>query len=533
MMNRVIIKYFVALVALLLPLAAGAQSDKKAVAEGLKYVIKNHPAKQTKLFVEKLSKKFKKDPEMMTEIASAFFYNAWDSATAHHYINRAIDIDEKYAKAYALAGDMELRYAEVDTAAALKWYLDGTKEGIKDPVCYSKYATLAAITDLKKAENKLGELAKADTACPVDLYRARMYSSIAILVRGNDQEAVMNKKLYPHLAENFQTNFKKAMDSYRNVDTKHFERNDYVWFIQACLANGQFATIVDTICPAGLKRFPRDAFFNRQGFNYARQTGDKYQFKLAKPWYEKALVYADSLFNNSDSAKITAVDMYNVAYTYSKKKDYTKAVEAAQALLEFPDADEDDKSGAMKMLIDAYTASYEYDKAIVAIKEYNAQRETNGMLTYKDLERLAGIYKEQVKEMATETEKFAKYKEIIPIYEEMAEKFDNVEAKCHAYYMINRYHGFLDEDMERDLALPSAIKQVELLTSRPEYVSEYKEYLVVAYGYLGAYYFLNKKKYKIAGEYAVKALELDESDRRANAVYNALPKNIQRQLKRK
>lgn len=59
---------------------AAAQTDPKATVTALARIIKNHQKSVVDPFVEKTFSKFRKDAEVATGIADAYFYNAKDTA---------------------------------------------------------------------------------------------------------------------------------------------------------------------------------------------------------------------------------------------------------------------------------------------------------------------------------------------------------------------------------------------------------------------------------------------------------------------
>lgn len=144
--------------------------------------------------------RFKKNPEVMTGIANAYYkyegarknwvikgvsvpdtflitnYFCKDSLVAYKYIDHAISADSTYGKSYLLGGNIqrdEGHYLE-----AMKWYRRGMKNAPKSPDNYLAFAKLVINSDTTSALKAVRELAKNDTIYPANLELARMYYDI-------------------------------------------------------------------------------------------------------------------------------------------------------------------------------------------------------------------------------------------------------------------------------------------------------------------------------------------------------------------
>ncbi len=397
----------------------------------------------------------------MTGVARAWYFysGTGDTVQCFKYIDRAIAIDPTYAPAYVQAAEICRRRSNVrdgdteplttDTLEAIAWLEKGMKANPKAPECYYEYAVLAGIKDTKKAEDMFAVLKQADPLCPIDLYRARMYYSLAKLVEGKTKEAEEIKAKYPLLAANYQNNMVAAMEAFGNVNYDQLERNDFIQYIFACAANAKQLHIVDTICPAALARFPKDATFYGAAFDYARQIGERAlekekSFAVAKIWFDKALDYAHELRYNSVGDTVTNRQIYNIALTYFKRRKYNDAIRVSEEVLALPYASEGYKTSCLQIMIQSYTKNFEYDKAIECSKNFNKQQEEKGQLTYIHLNELAKIYLLQADEEVDTAKKNNKYREAIVVYEEMASKFDDADAKIFAYYNVVVYNNQID-----------------------------------------------------------------------------------------
>ncbi len=555
----------------LAPLSADAQKnkhlDRDAAIEALRPIIRsNSTNKATPMFIDRLANQFKKDPAFFVGVADIWYMNAADTAQAFANINKAIEIDPTYSPAYAKAGFICMRRHRLgcnhplnaqnlclicmpsreDTLEALSWYEKGIEANPKAIECYEEYSNLIAVQNTDKAEAMLKKLATADPTYPVDLIRGRMYYNIARMGSAdNDPIKLRDLGRFPHLNDNLLANYKMTHMAFRNVDYKHLERNDYKMFQAASFTIGERGYAVDTICVMGLKYFPRDAEFNRSGFSYARQIGEAYYpDESSKPWFEKALKYADELLHNSDSAKITSNDIFNIATVYNHMKDYSGAIKAADDAIAFPGMPEDEKNKCMQIKIGAYIAMSEYEQAVAAYNEYNAKKEENGTLTSYDMEQVVLIYDKQAKEYEkTDTAKcnYIYRTNIIPLYEQIYNKFDDVTSKKYALFNLTYYNMKIDNSS--DDTFNAAYRQIDYYKTLPqsEMTDNYIIYYARAWG-LMAYCKLQKTKtakgWRLsqyiaeAGEYAVNALDLNKAEEYGAHVYDIVYKNLPRKLRR-
>ena len=101
-------------------------------------------------------------------------------------------------------------------------------------------------------------------------------------------------------------------------------------------------------------------------------------------------MYADRLFNQSDSAKFSYYDYTYYGNALSGAKQPEKAIEMYQKALQQEDMDNKAKrAGVIKQLSDAYREKEDYPNAIKYYKEYLDNIEK---ASANDMALLAGLY---------------------------------------------------------------------------------------------------------------------------------------------
>ncbi len=395
--------YIFAVVALLListhnVCAQKERKDREAALEALGKVLGTKSEEADTIFVEQhIGKVFKKDPAFFAGVAEIFQGKKNDTLRAMKYINQALEIDDEYADAYRIAGDLRMKRCKMynfkegipstaDTLAAIDWYERGTLADPKDPKCYEKYANLVSIYDIDKAENKFQTLAKANPAYPVNLSRARMYRNLAEMVEDpSNQECVNNRARYPYLLNNLKQNNKEAMEAFMASDVEDFDIYDYNKYILASLGAGHREYAIDTACVVAIKAFPDSIGYIRWAYmestkmavepdtkrcfrylpeSYSQMKGvnkdslakavfrdeavRKADSEYVKYWTNKGLYYADKVLNHplyniylskerekdaEKAANMHVEDLYNYAALYDKNRNYDKAIKLYNSII--------------------------------------------------------------------------------------------------------------------------------------------------------------------------------------------------------
>ncbi|MDE6002858.1 MAG: tetratricopeptide repeat protein, partial [Prevotella sp.] len=249
-----------------------AQDGSKADIDAVKKIISSKPAD-----LDKQMKPFYKANKKNADNLVAFgreFMAAKDTANAKTYANYALQASKnKCAPAFILLGDIEAIGDNGGQAAAQ--YEQAIYVDPKNPDAYYKYANVYRKISPSGAVAKLNELREQRPDVAVDALTGRIYY--------------------------MSNEFDKALAAYDKADKSQMEERDLSDYAMAAFFKAQNQKSLD-IAKFGLTKKPRHAAFNRLAFFNSTE--------LKK--YDDALMYADRLFNQSDSAKFS---YYGVCYT--------------------------------------------------------------------------------------------------------------------------------------------------------------------------------------------------------------------------
>lgn len=455
---------------------AQAQDGSKADVDAVKKIISSNPAD-----LDKQMKPFYKANKKNAENLVAFgreFMAAKDTANAKTYANYALQASKnKCAPAFILLGDIEAIGDNGGQAAAQ--YEQAIYVDPKNPDAYYKYANVYRKISPSGAVAKLNELREQRPDVAVDALTGRIYY--------------------------MSNEFDKALAAYDKADKSQMEERDLSDYAMAAFFKAQNQKSLD-IAKFGLSKKPRHAAFNRLAFFNSTE--------LKK--YDDALMYADRLFNQSDSAKFSYYDYTYYGNALSGANQPDKAIEMYKKALQQEDMDNKAKrAGVIKQLSDAYKSKEDYPNAIKHYMEYLDNMEKS---TANDLAALAGLHM-QHGNVLNGADKEEAFKKADKIYAELAEKFDG--ALEYANFMRARVNGQMDPDQSKGLAKPYYEKLVELLGSKTNLDATEKARLKESYHYLISYYFIQKEDKATAKEYAAKMLVIDPENQIAKQVMEA------------
>lgn len=450
-----------------------AQDGSQADVNAVKNIISSKPAdldKQMKPFY----KANKKNAENLIAFGRAFF-EAKDTARAREYAHYALDAKKnKFAPAFVLLGDIEALADKGGEAAAQ--YNQAIYADPKNAEAYFKYANVYRKISPSEAIAKLEELRAQRPDVAVDALAGRIYYN------AND--------------------FDKALSYYDKADRTKMEDRDLSDYAMAAYFKQQNQKSLD-IAKYGLTRKPRHAAFNRLAFFNSTD--------LKK--YDDALMYADALFNRSDSAKFSYYDYtyYGNAYNGAKMSD--KAIEMYQKALQMEDMDNKDKrAGVIKQLSDAYLEKEDFPNAIKHYQDYLSNIEKP---TANDLAGLASLHMQHGSSLSA-NEQIEAYQRADAAYADLANKYEN--AIEYATFMRARVNSQMDPDQSKGLALPYYQKLADLIGPKAEKDNTDKARVNESYRYLIAYYLIQKDDKATAKQYAQKLIELDPESEIAKQV---------------
>jgi tetratricopeptide (TPR) repeat protein len=450
-----------------------AQDGSQADVNAVKNIISSKPAdldKQMKPFY----KANKKNAENLIAFGRAFF-EAKDTARAREYAHYALDAKKnKFAPAFVLLGDIEALADKGGEAAAQ--YNQAIYADPKNAEAYFKYANVYRKISPSEAIAKLEELRAQRPDVAVDALAGRIYYN------AND--------------------FDKALSYYDKADRTKMEDRDLSDYAMAAYFKQQNQKSLD-IAKYGLTRKPRHAAFNRLAFFNSTD--------LKK--FDDALMYADALFNRSDSAKFSYYDYtyYGNAYNGAKMSD--KAIEMYQKALQMEDMDNKDKrAGVIKQLSDAYLEKEDFPNAIKHYQDYLSNIEKPSA---NDLAGLASLHMQHGSSLSA-NEQIEAYQRADAAYADLANKYEN--AIEYATFMRARVNSQMDPDQSKGLALPYYQKLADIIGPKAEKDNTDKARVNESYRYLIAYYLIQKDDKATAKQYAQKLIELDPESEIAKQV---------------
>ena len=451
--------------------AATAQDGTKADVDAVKKIISSKPADlndQMKAF----EKKNKKNAENLTDFGRAF-YEAKDTANASKYADLALKANKQYAPAYILKGDLSA-LAE-DGGAAAQFYDQAIYFDPKNPDGYRKYASVYRKISPQGAIAKLNELRTQVPDYPVD--------------------AIIGHINY------ISNNFDEAIAAYEKVDRNKLDKMDMIEYTTSCYFTQKYDKGLD-MATFGLQKEPRNSTLNRMAMFCNTEKGD----------FEKALDYADRLFNKSDSANISYMDYVYYGNALSGAKRHDEAIAMFQKALDQEFDNKDKRAGVIQTLANAYKGIEDYPNAIKYYDQYlqevskasASDHHSYAQLHVKHSDKLEGAEKQEALKKAD------------AVYENMMAKYQDIDD----FIAFQRAHIglFMDPDFTQGLANPHYAKLVEMLAAKQEKDATDIKRIKEGCGYFINYYVHIAPDTDKAKEYATILLSVDPENEAANAV---------------
>ncbi|MBO7590694.1 MAG: hypothetical protein J6T05_03775 [Prevotella sp.] len=454
--------------------SATAQNGTEADVQAVKDIISKKPAdldKQMKPFY----KANKKNPTNLVAFGRAF-YEVKDTANAKTYAHHALTASKNQcAPAYILLGDIEA-YGDNGGGAAAQ-YEQAIYAAPTEPEAYYKYANVYRKISPRGAVSKLEELRSQRPDVPVDALIGRIY------YMSNDFDA--------------------ALRAYNKADKSLMEDRDLSDYAMTAFFKQKYDVALD-VAKFGLSKNPRHAAFNRLAFFNSTEL---------KKW-DDALMYADALFNKSDSAKFSYYDYTYYGNALSGAQQHDKAVEMYQKALQQEDMDNKAKrAGVIKQLSDAYKAQEDFPNAI---KNYEEYLNTVEKASANDIAALAQLHLQHANKKTTPEEQAECFILADKTYQDLENKFE--DAAEYATFMRARVNGYMDPDQKKGLAKPYYEKLDQLIGGKDNKDATDKARLTESYRYLISYYFVIQDNKDTAKQYAQKLLEIDPENEIAKQV---------------
>lgn len=457
------IKYLLAGALFTFTAAPTMAQDVKAQIDAITKVVvsnKSNP-KAAEDQVKAFYKENKKNPQALAGLGRAFL-DIRDTTNARKYAEEAVKRGANVADGYLLLGDIEV--LKDDGGAAATYYNQATQMDPKNPQGYIKYANIYRKRHPELSVEMLEKLRTVVPDYPVDAEAGHFFYSA-------------NK-------------FDKALTYFNKVSLDKFNDQYLTEFATAAYLTSDVKKCLE-VASFGVNKEPRNAAFNRLTFYGYTDLKD----------YPKALKYADALFNNSDSAKLSARDYQYYGYAFMGNKDYDNAITQFNKALEI----NPELNDVNKQLSDAYMAKGDFDKGL---SYYDAYLKKVEKPTVADLDGLAKLYAEQA-DKATGEAKTTALKNADRVYGELGDNYPN--NLSYVSIMRARLNSMLDPETTQGLAKPYYEKYIELtLKENPDN----QKLLLEPYRYLGYYYFQKNERTQ-SDVYWKKILEIDPTDETA------------------
>ena len=456
-----------------------AAQDEQAAIDQAKELIKGNAPDMLKQ-VQAIYKKNKKKAAVVAGIGRAF-YEVKDTANARVYADLGVKLNSPAA--YVLAGDLYALGDDGGGAARMyeqAIYFGRQQGGQIDETPYYKYATVYRKVSLSSSIEKLDELAndRPDLAANghVNILKGRVYD-------------LANK-------------VEEAADIYNKVALDQMEERDVVSAARANYLLGNYQKSQEII-DYGLTKQPRKFTFNQLGmFNYTMLKD-----------YDKALVYADRMINQSDSVKMNP-EIYGVyAKALNGAKKYQEAIEVYKKTLELEFDSQDKKAGVIKDLADSYKGINDYENAVVY---YDQFLKTVSHATLNDYADLGRLYVQYASDLEGDA-KMDKLQKADGIYADLAAK--NEDAKEYSLFWRARVNSMMDTPEATDgKAQPFYEELFNLIYAKAEKDKADLARIKEAGQYLMVYYLKVKDDKARSIEFADKVLEIDPENETAKTI---------------
>ena len=441
--------------------------DPDAVATAMALLIRKHSVNADTIAVE-ISNRFSKSAAMQTALARAYYRNNERQRT-RHYLNKAIEADNTYEKAYLLYGEM---YGEWNVDSACYWYEKAIQVKPTKPEAYVLYANVMSRKDMNRALSMLEQLRAAIPHYNVDVEISALYNK-----KGDDKAAAA------------------AME---NTDVQSLTMNQLAAYLQNCYwANNDQRAI--EVARVGMERFPDNKGFNRLYAWSSARTGA----------YQEALDQELNYLSTAPEDSINSIDYLTAGSAYMALNQTDKAFETFAKINDLKD---DSFAPQMKGQIakivnrdvERLKGEGNYEEAANIYRKYIAVYPNTSDPAYQQY-ALSQIYRDQVLALSdnksdtpasesvgesaipSQTSLHTALKNLFSIYTLIEEKYPNWENIHYVLYTHARWtYSYLDKDNSQSLALPYYEKLYKVLINRENRNEQEKAMIVEACQYMGS-----------------------------------------------
>lgn len=433
---------------------------------------------------KELSAKFKHSAKMQTAIARAYYRNN-DRETTRHYLDKAIQVNPKYADSYILYGKM-YEYT-VDTCAY--WYNKAIDADPQNPEPYLGLASAQAYKDMDAAKATLERLRAAKPSYDVDAAIADLYNR-----HGNDSMVVQ---------------YMNATDPYQ-LDMNHLAK-----YIQSSYWAQDYEKAVE-ISKIAIQRFPQNKSFNRVCAWSLIPLGS----------YNDALKYGQEWIDSAPADSLNSIDMFTMGSANLALGNTNKGFEYFAKIAKMDDyfvpQMKQQINNSVGKIRDDLVAQKKYDEAADIYKRF-MQTYPGGDEAYR-LYTLSNIYRSQMLEYEGDARK-PYLNKLFEVYSEIEKKYPDWENISYVLYQHARYtYSILDPENEQCLARPYYQKLYDNLSKDSNLDDNKKNWMVDACLYLGSSEYFHDHNLTQARVWWNRVLKYDPTNEKAKTALDKIKK---------
>lgn len=432
--------------------------------------------------IKSIEKENKKNAPALASIAKAYLASG-DKENAKIYANKALELvnkkgtpDEK-GVIYVLLGNIAV--AEDNGGDAAQWFQQAIYAAPKNPDGYRRYAQVMSKTDPSGAAQTLEELRKQCPDYPVDLIIADIYSSSGKMKQAIEYYGKVSlDKMKDYQMSDYATNLFLAQDFNKSLEVANY----------------------------GHQKWARNASMNRLiMFN---ETSLKN--------FDAAIAAGDNLFNNSDSAKISAYDYNYYATALKGAQKYEDAIKCYETIQGLEGIDAATVTEKNKDISDCYKKLSNYSKAGEYLDKY-LQAQSQKSFTLE--ETLASLFADELMDDNTTPErKQEAYNKADELYAALAEKYPSNAAYIASKRAKLPFALGIDDNTKLKMAGPHYINLANILEAESNRSEGETKLLINAYNAACAYYVHCLEDMEGAKPFATKLLALDPENQTAKAI---------------